>query len=186
VLEAGHRRVAFLGNAASIFTARRRFDGFSRALEEFNLRPEPELVRQGHQDPSAARRAMDFLLRLSDPPTAVFCTNNRSTIGALEAIGAYRTAHPAYRPPTVVGFDDVELAHLMHVPLMIISHDPEQLGKRAAELLFDRIEDPRFDRKVRLVEMPVTVKDLAGHATCQPPGRSHDASADGAADRGSG
>lgn len=162
VLEAGHRRVAFLGNAASVFTARRRFDGFRQALAEFGINPEPELVMQGQQDPAAARRAMQGLLHLTNPPTAVFCSNNRNTIGALEAIGSHRIENPGYRPPTVVGFDDVELAHLMRVPLLIISHNPEELGARAAELLFNRVDDSRPDKSFCLVELPVVIHDLGG------------------------
>lgn len=166
VLEAGHTRIGFLGNVVSVSTGRRRYEGFLRALAEFGLEPDAELVRRGQQDITAARRAMDELLALDQPPTAVFCANNRNTIGALQAIGsgtrAGGTSASPSQTPTLIGFDDVELADLMQVPLLIVSHDPKELGARAATMLFERLENPELTAAARLVELPVRVGELSG------------------------
>lgn len=160
ILRAGHTRIAFLGNATSVFTARRRYEGFRRALCEFDVEPDPRLVMQGQQDAAAARHAMETLLDLPDPPTAVFSTNNRNTIGALEAIGTLRRPGSATPPPALIGFDDVELADMMQVPLLLVSHDPKQLGAQAARMVFDRLDGTVQDQKGRMVELPVVVGQL--------------------------
>jgi LacI family transcriptional regulator len=157
LIERGHERIGFLGNVVSVSTARRRYEGFLRALHEAGLEHDPELVRRGQQDAAAARRAMDELLDLEHPPTAVFSANNRTTIGALQAIGARQRLGILSEPPTLVGFDDVELADMMQVPLIIVSHDPTRLGARAAQMLFDRLDDPHLDAAARLLELPVHV-----------------------------
>lgn len=160
VLQKGHRQVAFFGHGTTIFTSRRRFDGFVRALAEYGLTPDARLVRH-IQDPIVARMAMRELLELPVPPTAVFTTSNLLTIGVLQAITHYRAARPGHPIPTVLAFDDVDLAPLLDVPLLVISHHPEELGVRAAQLLFDRL-DTAGDADPRWVELPVTVGELSG------------------------
>ncbi|HWM17686.1 MAG TPA: LacI family DNA-binding transcriptional regulator [Microbacterium sp.] len=135
LLDAGHTRIAYLGNLSSVFTGQRRFEGFSRAMSEAGLEVDAELVRREQQDVASARDAMAAMLRLPEPPTAVFAANNRNAIGAMTAIAAHM--HTGGAPgPSVVGFDGFELAELSPVPLTLVEHDARQLGRRAAELLF--------------------------------------------------
>ena len=161
VLKEGHRQIAFLGHGETNFTARRRYDGFVRALACYGLEPHPRLVRHLRHDhnPAAARTAMTELASLPVPPTAVFATNNRTTIGVLRAITAHRAEQPDRPTPTIVSFDDVELAPLLDVPLVVISHNPEELGMRAAGLLLDRVDNLAGDAAPRLIELPVTIKE---------------------------
>jgi LacI family transcriptional regulator len=160
LVDAGHTRIGFLGNAVSVSTAGRRYEGFCRALQEAGLDVDVALVRRGQQDVSMAREAMGALLDLPNPPTAVFSANNRNTIGALQAIGARQASGRLAQPPTLVGFDDVELADLLQVPLLIVSHDPRELGARAARMLFDRLDGTVTSPAARLLELPVTVGTL--------------------------
>lgn len=157
MLEDGHRRIGFLGNVVSVSTAARRYDGYARALTEFGLIPDSELVLRGQQDVSDARVAMDKLLDLVDPPTAVFSANNRNTIGAIYAIERRHNEGTLTVPPTLVGFDDVELADLLTVPLLTVSHDPRALGAQAAQMLFERLDGVAAESPPRLVELPVVV-----------------------------
>jgi len=158
MLEVGHRRIGFLGNALSVSTVGRRYEGYARALAEFGLEPDPMLVMREQQDVHAAELAMAALLGLAVPPTAVFCANNRNTIGALHAIGRLHT--DPRTAPALVGFDNVELAHLLRVPLLIVSHDPKELGVEAARMLFNRLDGGGGAEPPRLVELPVNVGTL--------------------------
>jgi LacI family transcriptional regulator len=155
LLEAGHTRIGFLGNVRSVFTGQRRFEGYSRALAERDIQPDDELVQRGQQDVDSASEAMRRLLDLDHPPTAIFSANNRNTIGALREIGRRLRAGAALESmPALVSFDDFELAELMPVPVAVIDHDPQQLGREAARLLFSRVGAARGG-PARLVEMPV-------------------------------
>ena len=91
------------------------------------------LVRLGRHDVVAAERAAEELLALPDPPTAIFAGNNRSTIGVLRA-----TAN-GHGPVALVGFDDFELAELLPVPVTVVAADSVELGRRAAQLLLERL-----------------------------------------------
>jgi LacI family transcriptional regulator len=149
----GHRRLAFLGSGLSVSTATRRFEGFSRALAEAGLEPDPGLVFRSSHDVASAQEVVHRLLTSADPPTAVFAANNRNAIGALEAIGSL-PAPPDGLPRGVISFDDIELAGLLQVPLITISHNPIELGAIAATMLFDRLEGDA-GQSPRLVELPV-------------------------------
>lgn len=159
LLEGGHRRIAYLGNVTSVFTGQRRFEGFSRALAEFGLTPDPKLVKRRQQDVETARVATKALLDLADPPTAVFGANNRNTIGALKEIGArLQTAGYDGALPAIVSFDNFELAEMMPVPVTVIDHDGRELGREAARMLFERLTGRGVAGPTRRIEMPVHVQ----------------------------
>lgn len=155
LIAAGHRRIAYLGNVTSVFTGRRRYEGYSQALAEAGVPLDPALVRRGQQDVETASAAMAELLALADPPTAVFSANNRNTIGAIRALAERMRA--GRELPAIVGFDDFELAELMPMPVTIVTHDPRALGREAARLLFDRLLH-RTEAGPRSLEMPTALR----------------------------
>ena len=161
LLDAGHRRIAYLGNVTSVFTGQRRYDGYLRALEEAGVEVDPELVRRGQQDVETASIAMSELLDLADPPTAVFSANNRNTIGALKEIGARLNSRSTKQPaalPAIVSFDDFELAEMMPVPVTVVDHDARELGRETARLLFSRLLGDKELGPAREIEMPTHVR----------------------------
>ena len=160
MLKSGFRRIAFLGNATSVQTVNRRFAGYSTALQNAGLSVEMSLVAMGQQDVQTAQQATSVLLDSPNPPDAIFATNNRNALGALREIGSRvndrASAHPL---PALLSFDNFELASLMPVRVVIIDHDPRELGRQAAQLLFARLtsESP-FDTPDVVIEMPTTVR----------------------------
>lgn len=155
LIEQGHRRIAYLGNVVSVFTGQRRYDGFERAHAEHGLAVDPDLVHRGQQDVEAAAEATAVLLEGPEPPTALFCANNRNTVGALQEYGRRLAAGAAATDlPALTGFDDFELSGLMPVPIAVIEHDARVLGREAGELLFARLsaDEPP---PARTVELPV-------------------------------
>jgi LacI family transcriptional regulator len=165
LLAEGHRRVAYLGQR-SVFTGRRRLEGFTLAHEALDLKPDEELIRVGQQDVGSAERAMTELLELADPPTAVFSANNRNTVGAIRAIVARRRAAAGTGADggiddiRVAGFDSFDFADIAPVRLSVVDHDAGDLGRRAAAMLFDRLEDGEQPVEPRILELPVTLRDL--------------------------
>jgi len=136
LLERGHDRVAFVGDAPALHTARERLAGYRRALVDAGVPERTELVRTGTHVAAGAEATVRRLLRLpvARRPTAVFCANNRNTIGALRAL----RDHP--RPVALVGFDDFELADMLPTPVTVVRHAPEDMGRIAAELAYARLE----------------------------------------------
>jgi LacI family transcriptional regulator len=136
LLAHGHRRIGFLGDLLSIATAEQRLRGYTQALERAGIAHDPALIRTGVRDPEAAARAADELLALSDPPTALFTSQNLLTIGGIRAL---RRAG-LERRVALIGFDDVALSDVLDPAISVVAQDPQALGRSAAELLFRRLD----------------------------------------------
>ena len=133
LLERGHRRIAYLGDDPSIFTARERLTGYRSALAAAGVPVDERLIVMGRPEQPAVRAALDRLLAQPDAATALFTGNNRLTTAVLREL-AGRVERPA-----LVGFDDFELADLIVPGLTVVAQDPAGLGRVAATLLFDRL-----------------------------------------------
>lgn len=161
LIDEGHKRIGFLGLRASVSTGRRRLEGFRAAHRLRGIEVDDEVVRDEQWDATSAESAMDELLSLQNPPTAVFSSNNRNTIGAIRALELRRRADSDAPTIRLIGFDSFEFADLSPVPLSVVEHDARELGRRAAEMLFTRIEDDD-DRPSRLLELPAELRLTPG------------------------
>ncbi len=143
----GHRRIAFVGDAPTIFTAGERLRGFREGCARADVRFDDELVAMGPHDGTTIRAALHRFAGHPDPATALITGNNRITVLALRALAGQPER------PALVGFDDFELADLLSPPVTVIAHDTGALGKAAAELLFARLAGD--DSPPHRVTMPV-------------------------------
>jgi LacI family transcriptional regulator len=158
LIERGHRRIGLIGDLSRLPTHRERVRGFESAMAESGIGDWQRYVRADTHDSDSAVRALHDLLDLDEPPTALFTTNNRITIGAVRAL----RGHPA--PPALVGFDDFELADVLGVT--VISHRPEDMGTLGAEHLLDRLAGAEVD--VHRSRLPVRLVER-GSGERQPP-----------------
>ncbi|MGH3372353.1 MAG: LacI family DNA-binding transcriptional regulator, partial [Nocardioidaceae bacterium] len=76
LIDAGHRRIGMLAGLAGLSTSQERIRGYRRALEGAGLPVEADLVASAHSTVDGGRAGVRALLRLDDPPTAVFSANN--------------------------------------------------------------------------------------------------------------
>jgi LacI family transcriptional regulator len=145
LLAAGHRRIALLLDRPSVFTAAERRRGYHEALAGAGIDPDPSLERVALVDSHSAELAARDLLSAADPPTALFAAQNLITIGAIRALRERGLQHET----ALVGFDDVMLADMVEPGITVVAQDPFGLGRRAAELLFSRLDG--FDGETQLV-----------------------------------
>ncbi|MGW6278624.1 LacI family DNA-binding transcriptional regulator [Kribbella sp. NPDC055071] len=131
----GHERIGFLGLPPSLWTGSERFRGYAAAMEDAGLTVDEQYVSRHRGDIELAEQATRRMLALPAPPTALLTANNRNTVGALRILRHSPT------PVALAGFDDIELADLLQLPLSVVSYDAADVGREAARLLFERIED---------------------------------------------
>jgi LacI family transcriptional regulator len=134
LLAQGHRRIGLIGDPPELYTLAERVRGYRAALAARGVDFDETLLRFGAHDVAQAEMSARALLQLPDPPTAIFAANNRVSVGALRALKAVDAQ------VALVGFDDFELADMLPVPVTVVRHDPAELGRRAAELLFARLD----------------------------------------------
>jgi LacI family transcriptional regulator len=133
----GHRRIAFLGDQETTWTAMERHAGYLEALEMLGLPLDPRIVRQNVRSSAAATQATYELLDSDEPPTALFTGQNLITIGALRTL----QQRGLQQVIALLGFDDFLLADLMAPPISVVAQNPAEMGRASAELLFARLED---------------------------------------------
>jgi len=132
----GHQRIGMLAGPEG--PTHYRIVGYVSALESHAIAVDKQLIQVGEFNEQGGYEAMRVLLALADRPTAVFAANDLMAMGAYIAIkeAGLRIPHDV----AVVGFDNIPTAKLVSPPLTTIDQDQREVGHRAAEMLFERLE----------------------------------------------
>jgi LacI family transcriptional regulator, galactose operon repressor len=139
LVERGHRRIGYLGADLTIATAEARLRGYTDALAKHGLTFDSTIVRMGLRSVEDAERSVAELLTDREAPTALLSAQNYFTIGAYKAL----RSQGLLRRIAVVGFGDFPLAEMLDPPVTVVAHDPVELGRTAAQLLFRRLDGDR-------------------------------------------
>lgn len=137
LIDRGHRRIGMIAGQEGTPPHLSRIAGYRRALSEHRLPLDEILIQDGDFNEDGGYRGMQRLLMLQPRPTAVFAANDLMAIGALKAIREAGLRMPD--DMAVVGFDDIPAANQVSPRLTTIAQFQERLGRRAAEMLFERL-----------------------------------------------
>ena len=156
----GHERIATVTGMLSTRPGADRLLGYREELEARGLPYRSDYVQEGDFYFASGYRGMTALLDLDDPPTAVFAA------GDVMAAGCVRAAEErGVRVPedlAIVGFDDIQLAAMMHPALTTIRQDKVGLGAAAAESLLRMLEDADGAPPVITLPVELVVRDSSG------------------------
>jgi DNA-binding LacI/PurR family transcriptional regulator len=133
LLGLGHRRVGIITGPGDILCSRARLDGYRAAMDSAGIPVDPDLIAYGDFHVRSGIEHARTMLRLPDPPTAIFAGND------LMALGVYQAARAAHlRIPddlSVVGFDDLPVAGWVGPPLTTIRQPLTEMAVTAAQLV---------------------------------------------------
>ncbi|MEU6719071.1 LacI family DNA-binding transcriptional regulator [Nonomuraea sp. NPDC046802] len=133
LLQLGHRRIAIITGPDYALSSRARLDGYRTALDTAGVPVDPALIRRGDFLVEGGLAQAKHLLRLPDPPTAIFACNDG------QAVGVYQAAHElGLRIPddlSVVGFDDLPPTRWAVPPLTTIRQPLTEMAVTAANML---------------------------------------------------
>lgn len=135
----GHTRIAIINGPLERLAARDRRAGFHTMMRQLGLSLCEEYEQWGDFSVRSGYEAMKRLLNLAVPPTAVFATNDRMAIGALQAAQDLGKRVP--EDISIVGFDDIPVASYLHPPLTTVHQPLYELGEAAASMLMDIIAE---------------------------------------------
>jgi DNA-binding LacI/PurR family transcriptional regulator len=156
----GHRRIGFIGGQISRRVALGRLTGYREGLAAAGLAADVRLVREGLLDEASGQTECRALLSLPDPPTAIFCVNDRTAFGALAALDEMGCRVP--EDVSVVGFDDVPLAELVRPALTTIRQPAQDMGRLAATYLLERIAHPDTPHQRSVLPCQLVVRRSSG------------------------
>jgi DNA-binding LacI/PurR family transcriptional regulator len=133
LLELGHRRIGVIAGPEDILCSRARLDGFRAAMDAAGVEVDPALVRFGDFHLDAGVRHGRELLGLADRPTAIFAANDLQALGVYQVARDLRISVP--EDLSVVGFDDLPIAHWVSPPLTTVRQPLVQMASAAARLV---------------------------------------------------
>jgi LacI family transcriptional regulator len=135
--ELGHKRIGFLSGRSTIYTIRKRRQGYQNAVNLLNLDKDEALISSGGFTFEDGYAETIEMLSLPNPPTALLVSGNRITFGTLKAIVELDLTMP--KDISVIGFTDSMLSPYLISPLTAISHPLQQMGSRAFGLLLNNL-----------------------------------------------
>lgn len=148
----GHRRIAIIQGLKNSYTSSKRVEGYRDALMRHELPVDPDLIVGDQFREDVGFEATTDLLRLADPPTAILATGNLIALGALHAIKGMGLKIP--EDISLITFDNFGFEPLLESPLTVVVQPHEAMGKAAAKLLVEQIDNPGTRELHRIVFMP--------------------------------
>ncbi|WP_263349815.1 LacI family DNA-binding transcriptional regulator [Acidicapsa acidisoli] len=138
LIDHGYKRIACLTGENTLYTIRERIRGYRKAIESAHL---PCIFGASVKDYKSAEYAIKSLLDGPNPPEAIFATKNSTTIYAFEVLQRLNVSVP--QSIALLGFDDFELASTVRPSISVIQQPVEEIGRRAAEILFEQLAGER-------------------------------------------
>lgn len=148
LLEVGRRRLVFIGGPGSLAQVRDRWTAARDAVDAHGDAT-IQFVETDAMDAGAGRRAADILLQLParERPDGIFAANDLVALGVLQALTLAKVSVP--EDVALIGYDDIDFAASAAIPLSSIRQPREELGRQAAQMLLEVIDEP--DTRVRHV-----------------------------------
>lgn len=138
LIRLGHTKIGCITGPFSDYGSKQRLAGYKEVLSKHGISYDPSLIYEGlYLLETGYRGAMELF---KQNVTAIFAFNDQIALGVEQAASECGFSIPS--DLSLVGYDDSSIAHLCAVPLTTIRQPIELLGRRACELLIDRIEDP--------------------------------------------
>ncbi len=154
LIEAGHRRIAFITGEPWMEASVQRREGYERALVAAGLTVEPSLIAEGNFLPSGGRDATLRLMSGPLRPDAIFCANDLTAIGCYEALK--EIGERIGETIAVMGYDDQEIAQHLSPALSTVLLPHREMGNWCARTLLS--QETRPSVQIRL-ECPLVARE---------------------------
>jgi len=147
----GHRRIAFLNGAKNAFVSSKRTEAFKRAMKLLDLKIDSALTESGYYVPDCAKYHVPKFLDAG--ATAIICASDIIASGAISEVVKRGLSVPG--DVSIIGFDDLPLCLNVNPTLTTIKQDRLNLGKSAANLLDNLINNIPVNRYILRSELIV-------------------------------
>ena len=142
LLDLGHTQIAMITGPRGVKSTHDREEGYCHALAAAGVPLDPALIGYGDWTHASGYRAMQQIIANGQLFTALFAHNDRMAIGAMSAL--HSLGLRVSQDVSVVGFDDIPEAEFSDPPLTTVRQPLEEIGRTAARLLIQRVENPQL------------------------------------------
>ena len=137
LIKLGHRRIAFIGANDSSASSFKRKEGYLRALKDFQLPVYDELICCGTFEYEHGGEAVEKLLSLKEPPTAVFCVSDLLAISAVHKV--HELGLEAGKDIAIMGFDNITMCEMMMPSVSTVEQPCKEMGELVVKKLLANI-----------------------------------------------
>lgn len=160
LLALGHRHIAFIGGSQSSGTRAQRIGGFTSKLLEKGLSADPRWIVPSLASQSDGARVAESLFRQFPAITAAVCYQDIVALGVMQALR--KMGHEVGRDFALVGFDDITEAALVQPALTTVSVAAKEIGRKAGELLYSRIQGNNEPPKRIILPPALVIRESCG------------------------
>ncbi len=156
----GRTRIACVGSALPVSTARVRHAGYAEALLRGGLAVDPRYDLQAEPTISAGAVLLERLLALRPMPDALFCFSDMVAIGVVEAC-----LERGVRIPddlAVIGYADLEMSRFSKIRLTTVRQPRNAIGETAARMLLRRIAREEVEPAQAVLPVELIVRESTG------------------------
>jgi LacI family transcriptional regulator len=165
LLSLGHRKIAYVGGDVHYSSNNARWQGYLAAMRDYGASVDNDMARLSSLDATWGLMATLDLLRMPDPPTAIFVASNVLMPGVIRGLQMQRVETP--RDISLLCFDDVEWFSLTVPTITAVSTSHARLAAAAVTLLLNRIESPD-ERDLPPVLMEISFELVVRSSTAEP------------------
>jgi LacI family transcriptional regulator len=156
----GHRRIAFIHGDPSHKAVANRYLGYRDGLQQSGLEFSERLTAQGDNSFGSGEAAGAQLMRMTNPPTAIFAANDDMAAGVLRAARLLDVDVPGQL--SVAGCDDISLARQLCPTLTTIRQPLSRMAERAALVLIGHGNDESPLQGSEIVPAAIEIRESTG------------------------
>lgn len=142
LIQLGHQRIGFLWGGAQHHSSGERYAGYEKALKDYGIAVDEQLVVSGDYTFDDGFRGARQLLGLSEPPTAIFGSNDEIAAGVLAAAKSAGVDVPYEL--SIAGFEDSPFSRQSWPPLTTAKQATDDIARQATRLLIAGLRQPTY------------------------------------------
>ena len=152
----GHKFVCQVQGPMAAATFRNRARGFSHVCKQSGLREVPPAVIVRNATTQEGRQCFAQIMAAEPRPTAVFAHNDAIAIGLMESLRSEGISCP--EDLAIVGFNNTEISRVLAVPLSTVDYPTVEVGRHAARLVSNLIENRDYTWKTSVFSPSLLVR----------------------------
>lgn len=155
LIKIGRKRIAHVTSPPVLSITKERLAGYKAALEKNGIPYDVNLVKYAEFNYNTISEIITNLIHI-EKPDALFTASDRLALSSFEAIRSLNVKIP--EEVAIVGFSNLEVAHLLFPPMTTVTQPAGNLGAEATRILIDTIENKRKTAGYQNIELPTVLK----------------------------
>jgi LacI family transcriptional regulator len=161
LLDLGHRHIAFIGGSVSSTSRAQRLGGYTSKLLERGIQVNGEWIVCSEASQSSGAKTAEQLFTAYPEITAALCYQDIVALGVMQTLR--KLGRQVGRDFALIGFDDITEASLVQPGLTTVSVASREIGRKAGELLYSRIQGNDEPPKRIILPPSLVIRESCGY-----------------------